>query len=80
MYIQRCGVVKSSIILMMISGRNTCWYLYYGTFQLIGMTLFVVNIGSFHVKSPRNCRFISWILTKLGVFVVPMVLIIHTNF
>ena len=39
-----------------------------------------VAYGSFHVKSPRNCKVTSRILTKLGVLVVPMVLITHTNF
>ena len=36
-------------------------------------------LGSFHIKSTRNCNGSAWILTKLGVFVVPMVLITHTN-
>ena len=38
-----------------------------------------LGLGSFHVKSPRNCRVTSQILTKL-VFVVPVVLITHSNF
>jgi len=40
----------------------------------------IVIYLSFHVKSTRNCKVISRILMKLGVFVVPMVLITHANF
>ena len=44
----------------------------------VGIEDFVM--GSFHIKSPRFCKVTSRILTKLGVFVVPMVLTTHTNF
>jgi len=36
--------------------------------------------GSFHAQSPKNCKNPPQILTKLGVFGVPTVLITHANF
>ena len=36
--------------------------------------------GSFHAQSTKNCKDPPQILTKLGVFGVPMVLITHVDF
>ena len=41
---------------------------------------FIIAIGSFHAQSMKNCKDPPQILTKLGVFGVPMVLITHADF